>query len=81
MRHVHTADRHDRLPEHSNPLSLTSGKSAQIRDICRIARHKLGAPNRQPLHCCSAVAVAVLAGWVVEAAVKWAVGRVLSHFQ
>jgi hypothetical protein len=26
-------------------------------------------------------AVAVLAGWVVEAAVKWAVGWVLSHFQ
>ena len=26
-------------------------------------------------------AVAVLAGWVVEGAVKWAVGRVLSHFQ
>jgi hypothetical protein len=26
-------------------------------------------------------AVAVLASWVVEAAVKWAVGRVLSHFQ
>jgi len=26
-------------------------------------------------------AVAVLAGWVVEAAVKWAVGAVLSHFQ
>jgi len=26
-------------------------------------------------------AAAVLAGWVVEAAVKWAVGRVLSHFQ
>jgi hypothetical protein len=26
-------------------------------------------------------AVAVLAGWVVEAAVKWAVGLVLSHFQ
>ena len=26
-------------------------------------------------------AVAVLAGWVVEAAVKWAVGLVLSYFQ
>ncbi len=26
-------------------------------------------------------AVAVLAGWVVEAAVKWAVAWVLSHFQ
>src|SRR5258708_5614551 len=26
-------------------------------------------------------AVAVLAGWVVEAAVKWTVGWVLSHFQ
>jgi len=26
-------------------------------------------------------AVAVLAGWVVEAAVKWAVGWVLGHFQ
>jgi hypothetical protein len=26
-------------------------------------------------------AVAVLTGWVVEAAVKWAVGCVLSHFQ
>jgi hypothetical protein len=26
-------------------------------------------------------AVAVLAGWVVEAAVKWAVCWVLSHFQ
>jgi hypothetical protein len=26
-------------------------------------------------------AVAVLAGWVVEAAIKWAVGWVLSHFQ
>jgi hypothetical protein len=26
-------------------------------------------------------AVAVLASWVVEAAVRWAVGRVLSHFQ
>jgi hypothetical protein len=26
-------------------------------------------------------AVAVLAGWVVEAAVKWAVGWMLSHFQ
>jgi hypothetical protein len=26
-------------------------------------------------------AVAVLAGWVVEAVVKWAVGWVLSHFQ
>jgi prefoldin subunit 5 len=26
-------------------------------------------------------AVAVLAGWVVEAAFKWAVDRVLSHFQ
>jgi prefoldin subunit 5 len=26
-------------------------------------------------------AVAVLAGWVVEGAVKWAVGWVLSHFQ
>jgi hypothetical protein len=25
-------------------------------------------------------AVAVLAGWVVEAAIKWAVARVLSHF-
>jgi hypothetical protein len=26
-------------------------------------------------------AVAVLAGWVVEAAVKWAVAWLLSHFQ
>jgi hypothetical protein len=26
-------------------------------------------------------AVAVLAGWVVEAAVKWAVARILSHLQ
>jgi hypothetical protein len=26
-------------------------------------------------------AIAVLAGWIVEAAVKWAVGQVLSHFQ
>jgi hypothetical protein len=26
-------------------------------------------------------AVAVLAGWVVEAAFKWAVDRVLAHFQ
>ena len=26
-------------------------------------------------------AVAVLAGWVVEAAIKWAVGWVLGHFQ
>lgn len=26
-------------------------------------------------------AVAVLAGWVVEAAVKWAVGRALTYFQ
>lgn len=26
-------------------------------------------------------AVAVLAGWIVEAAVKWAVGRALSYFQ
>jgi hypothetical protein len=26
-------------------------------------------------------AVAVLAGWVVEAAIKWAIERVLSHFQ
>jgi hypothetical protein len=26
-------------------------------------------------------AVAVLAGWVIEAAVKWAVAWVLSHFQ
>src|ERR1700733_14227220 len=26
-------------------------------------------------------AVAVIAGWIVEAAVKWAVGAMLSHFQ
>jgi prefoldin subunit 5 len=26
-------------------------------------------------------AVAVLAGWIMEAAVKWAVGRALSYFQ
>lgn len=26
-------------------------------------------------------AVAVLAGWVIEAAIKWAVGRILSHLQ
>jgi hypothetical protein len=32
-RYVHTADRHDRLPADSNLLSLTSGKSALIRDI------------------------------------------------
>jgi len=35
MRYVHTADRHDRLPEDSNLLSLTSGKSALIRSIMR----------------------------------------------
>lgn len=26
-------------------------------------------------------AVAILAGWIVEAAVKWSVARILSHFQ
>jgi hypothetical protein len=26
-------------------------------------------------------AVAILAGWIVEAGVKWAVARLLSHFQ
>ena len=27
------------------------------------------------------LAVAVLAGWIIEGGVKWAVGRLLSHFQ
>jgi hypothetical protein len=29
----------------------------------------------------ASIGVAALAGWVVEVAVKWAVGWVLSHFQ
>jgi hypothetical protein len=35
--------------------------------LCCITRHKLGALSRQPINWCSGIAIAVLAGWVVDA--------------
>jgi hypothetical protein len=44
--------------------------------VCRIID-----PGRLYSSASVGFAVAVLAGWMVEAAVKWAVDWVLSHFQ
>jgi hypothetical protein len=59
------------------------------RELCRLRRRRPGwrqgvlEMSRSKIATWASVgfAVAVLAGWVVEAAVKWAVGWVLSHFQ
>jgi hypothetical protein len=59
------------------------------RDLCRLRGRPPGwregalEMSRSKIATSASIgfAVAVLAGWVVEAVVKWAVGWVLSHFQ
>jgi hypothetical protein len=76
------AHRHD---DNAAALRELSAKLDQHADAVEMIRPTVAAleMSRSKIATWASIgfAVAVLAGWVVEAAVKWAVGWVLSHFQ
>ena len=75
------AHRHD---DNATALRELSAKLDQHAEAVEMIRPTVAAleMSRSKIATWASVgfAVAVLAGWVVEAAVKWAVGWVLSHF-